>query len=219
MVSGTRYSPFAHELLSGQNYAMNTVEFFYDFSSPWTYLAQTQIEALCQRNNARLRYRPLFLGGLFKTTGHTPTMSNPLKWKYSLADMEDWASHYGVPLKMPSRFPINTLGALRASAAIEKAGHDPARFIGAVFRAYWAEDADISNPDVLASLLEKSGEDTEAILAATQTEEIKSAVKESTDEAHRRGVFGAPSFFVGDKMFWGNDRLQFLENWLKRHPA
>ncbi len=194
---------------------MKTLDFYYDFSSPWTYLAQTQMKALSARTGAKVVYHPLFLGGLFKLTGHPPTFNEPLKWKYMLDDMQDWATHYGVTLKMPSRFPANTLKALRAHAAIAAQGKDPEPFIDAVFKAYWVDDADIAGANVLKSVLDKTGYDGAAILAATDTEPVKNAVKESTDKAHARGVFGAPTFFVGQKMFWGNDRLAFAERALK----
>lgn len=194
---------------------MKTLDFYYDFSSPWTYLAHTQMKSLAARTGAKVVYHPLYLGGLFKTTGHTPTFNNPLKWKYSLADMQDWASHYGVILKMPSRFPINTIRPLRAAAAITRSGKDPEPFIDAVMQAYWVDDSDIADPALLKALLDTAGFDGTSILAATETEEVKNAVKASTDGAHARGVFGAPAFFVGDKMFWGNDRLPFVEKALK----
>jgi len=190
---------------------VKTLDFYYDFSSPWTYLAQTQMKALSARTGAKVVYHPLFLGGLFKLTGHPPTFNEELKWKYMLDDMQDWAVLYGVKLRMPSRFPLNTLKALRAHAAIEAQGKEPEPFIDAVFRAYWVDDADIADAGVLRPLLEKPGFDATDVLAAADTEPVKNAVKETTDKAHAKGVFGAPTFFVGQKMFWGNDRLMFAE--------
>jgi 2-hydroxychromene-2-carboxylate isomerase len=201
---------------------MKHVDFYFDFSSPFAYLGSTQIEAVAARHGAVVRYRPFLLGGLFKAIGtnDVPIAAAPeAKRRHYLLDMARWADHYGVPLGFPRRFPMNTVKPLRMVLALPEA--ERSRLIAPVFSAYWACDRDISDDAVLGDLAAAAGLDAPALLAATRDEQIKAALKTATDAAVQIGVCGAPSFVVGDLLFWGQDRLLFVEKaldgWLPRH--
>ena len=136
--------------------------------------------------------------------------SVPAKAKYLFGDCKLWARLYDVPLSFPKIFPINSVLALRCACAAEALGRQPA-FALAVMRAYWADGADISQPQVLQALAEGLGIDGAALLVQAQSQAVKDLLRANTDDAVKRNVFGAPTFFVGEQMFWGNDRLQLLE--------
>ncbi|MFO0762941.1 MAG: 2-hydroxychromene-2-carboxylate isomerase [Byssovorax sp.] len=195
---------------------MTDLKLFFDFSSPFAYLASTQVEALARRNGVVLRYRPFLLGALFKAVG-TPdvplfAMPEP-KRRHAGLDMMRWADHYGVPLRFPSRFPMNTVKPLRMTLALAEEARGP--FVDAVYRAYWAEDRDISADAELAAIASSVGLDGAAMVAATREDAAKAQLKAATDEAVRLGVFGAPTFAVNDLLFWGQDRLVFVEKALQ----
>jgi 2-hydroxychromene-2-carboxylate isomerase len=185
------------------------VEFFFDYSCPYAYLASTQVEALAARTGAELVYKPFLLGGVFKAlgdgNGELPFQS-PARARMNGLDMQRWAEHWHVPLEMPSGHPNRTVLALRATLA---AG-DIARASRALFDAYWARALDVSDPEVVRSALAAAGFDAEKILARAVEPEIKNELRDRTDEALARGVFGAPAFFVGDQLFWGQDRLDWV---------
>lgn len=180
-----------------------TIEFFFDFASPYTYLAATQIEAVAQRAGAELIWRPFLLGGVFKSVGNAPPAVLAPRGAYMLQDLGRWARFYGVPLRFPSTFPVNSLLAMRALQGMSRAERPAAAH--RVFHAHWVEDRDISDPAVLTPLL------GEAALARANDPEVKDRLRRTTEEAVTRGAFGAPTFFVGETMFFGNDRLQFVE--------
>jgi 2-hydroxychromene-2-carboxylate isomerase len=187
------------------------VEFFFDYSCPYAYLASTQIEALCQRNGAALRWRPMLLGGIFQALQAPQNMAgamSPAKALHNQADMMRWASLWEVPLSMPNQHPMRTVEALRATLAVPEAARAPV--IHSLFRAYWVENHDITQTEVIRAALDRAGQDGAAVLARVGAAE-KDALRQSTDEALSRGVFGAPSVFVGDELFWGQDRLGFVE--------
>ena len=191
---------------------MKRVEFFFDFSSPFAYLASTQIEALAARKGALLVYRPFLLGALFKAIGtpNVPLFAMPApKRRLVTADLHRWADHWGVPFRFASRFPMNTVKPLRMVLATPE--DHVAALVNAVYRAYWAEDRDISADDVLVDVATSVGLDGAALVAATTDERMKQGLKDVTDQAERIGVCGAPSFLVGDLLFWGQDRLLFVE--------
>lgn len=189
-----------------------TIEFFWDAASPYTYLAATQIEGLAQRTGATLRWRPFLLGKAFEATGNRPPVTVPAKGKYLFRDLRLWAKHYGIPFFFPRVFPVNSLLALRIACALPE--DQVGRWALAVMSTYWTKDADISQPEVLKTVAAGLGLDGEALLAATQDPAVKDRLRANTEEAVQRGVFGAPSFFVDDQMFWGNDRLVLLEEYL-----
>ena len=189
------------------------IEFFFDVGSPYSYLAATQIGGIGGRTGAEVRWRPFLLGGVFKDTGNEMPARVPSKARYMLADLARWGEHYGVPIRVPpSRFPLSTLAAQRAltSVALSRPEKVPDFALG-LFRAYWADDRDVSQPDVVSDVAGACGLDGPAVLAASGQQETKDALRRWTGEAVERGAFGAPSIFVGDSLYWGNDRLDLLE--------
>lgn len=191
---------------------MATLEFFYDFTSPYTYLASTQVEAVAARAGADVRWRPFLLGGVFKATGNRAPLETPAKGRHMLVDLQRWAHRLGVPLRFPGAFPIPTVLALRCALAAEARGK-LVPFSQAVFRAAWVEAQDVSSPEVLAGLAVDLDLDGAALVAAAPG--FKEALVRNTAEAVERGAFGAPTFFVGEAMFVGNDRLDFVEEALR----
>lgn len=189
------------------------IEFFYDVSSPYTYLALTQMDALEARTGVPVRFRPFLLGGVFKASGNDLPARVAAKAKWMLEDLARWAAHYDVPFRFPSRFPLNSLASQRALVATERLFGEAAqkKLARALFHAYWVEDRDVSSREVVALLAEQVGLDAAAILEAADAPETKDLLRATTDEAVRRGAFGAPSIFFGDALFFGNDRLALLE--------
>jgi 2-hydroxychromene-2-carboxylate isomerase len=195
---------------------LKTVEFFYDYSSPWTYLAFTRIEEVCGRYGARLDWRPILVGGIFNTVNPSvyaarehPVLS---KARYMAKDLQDWADFYGLKLRFPpSVFPVNSVKSLRgALVALE---HEKiSAYSQAVFAAYWEHDRDISRDDVLGSILDAVGLERGEYFSKIASAGYKDRVRANTEECMRRGGFGSPTMFVGDSMFFGNDRLVLLEH-------
>ncbi len=188
----------------------HTLELYWDFSSPFGYLGSTQAEALAARTGAELVWRPMLLGGLFKIIGQADfpmATFSAAKQKYYADDLQRWAAYWGVPMKWPSRFPINTVKALRCYLALPAEAQRP--FREAAFSAFWADDRDISDDAVLRELL---GANAEAVLAKIQEKAIKDELIACTDRAAKAGVFGAPTWVVdGKELFWGQDRIPLVE--------
>ena len=195
--------------------APKTLDFYFDFSSPYSYLAATQVPQLAARTGARVNYKPSPLFAIFKATGNEMPARVPAKGTYMLKDLERWAQHYGIPFRFSSHFPANTLKAMRLVVVGAQQGKAQDVVLSAFF-AMWAEDHNLEDPAVLLEVARAAGLDPEAALAAIETPEVKDQVRANSDEAISRGVFGAPAFFVGDELFWGNDRLQFVEAALRR---
>lgn len=212
---GGRASHLLDEEPSGPP-AVPEVSFFFDVSSPFAYLASTQIEALAKRNGARVRFQPFLLGGLFRDIGtpDVPLFAMPApKRAHAAADMNRWAERYGAPLRFPSRFPMNTVKALRMVLALPEESRP--RLVHALFRALWAEDRDLADDAELVRIAGGAGFDGPSLVAMTRNEVVKNALKDATKEAERLGLCGAPSFLVGDLLFWGQDRLLFVEKALR----
>ena len=188
-----------------------TLEFFFDLGSPTTYLAYTQLPGICAETGSQLVYQPILLGGIFKATGNASPVTIPAKGRYLLQDLARYAKRYGVPLKFNPHFPINTLTLMRAVTGIQL--RQPERFIDFIdclFRAIWVEGRNMGDPAVVAAVLAQHHFDPAQVLELTQDEEVKDALKHKTEEAIARGVFGAPSLFVGQQLFFGQDRLDFV---------
>ncbi len=192
-----------------------TLEFFFDYASPYSYLAAQQVEAVAERTGAELRWRPFLLGAVFKSTGNVPPISSASKASYMLEDLSRWARHLGLPaFRLPESFPINSLKANRLGLVAAEHGRI-APFSHAAFRAAFAEGKDLSDPKVLEALARQVDLNPEQALAQIENQEIKDALRRNTEEAVERGAFGAPMFFVGKDMYFGNDRLQFVEQALR----
>jgi 2-hydroxychromene-2-carboxylate isomerase len=193
---------------------MARLEYFYDYVSPFSYLADTQLDGLCQRTGAEIVYRPFFLGGVMQATKNSPPINVPNKGRYMFADISRWSRRYGVELNPNPHFPVNTLHAMRASVAA--AGDGRFRDLHrALFRAVWVDGKNVADEDVLRSVIAGARLDAVAILARSKEAGVKDELRRNSEEAVERGAFGAPTFFVGQEMFWGNDRLDFLEEALR----
>ena len=183
-------------------------EFWFDVGSPAAYLAWKRLPAFEKQTGARAVHKPMLLGGVFKAQGNASPVTIPAKGKWLLHDLDRFAKKDGVPLAYGPGFPINTLPLMRAAIALQM--RDPGRYaayVDAVYDAMFGHPQDMRDPNVIGSVLAKAGFDPAAILALTGDPEVKAALIRNTEEAVAKGVFGAPTFFVGDEMFWGQDRM------------
>jgi 2-hydroxychromene-2-carboxylate isomerase len=188
------------------------VDFYFDFSCPFAYLGSEEIEGLCARLGATLRWRPMLLGGVFRAIGEGEgpmATLPPAKALHTTRDALRWAERRGVPLRYPPAHPMRTVRALRVLLGLPEASWPAA--IHAIYRAYWRDNLDITQADVIAAVLRDAGVDATAALAGADSPAIKAELFRRTDEAVARGVFGAPAIFTGDVMLWGQDRLHWLE--------
>ncbi len=189
---------------------MKQVEAFFDYSSPFAYLGTTQIERVASRHGARVVWKPFLLGALFKELG-TPLVPlatfPPAKARHQALDLQRWADHYGVPFRFRSQFPLNSVPLLRLTLAAP----EPKRpeLIHRLMRLAWVEDASIDEAALAAALRDVDLD--EALVAKTKEPSVKQALFAATQEAVDRGVPGAPTFIVGDELFWGQDRLLFVD--------
>ena len=192
-----------------------SVEFFFDFGSPTSYLAYTQLPRLIERTGADVIYRPMLLGGVFKATGNQSPVAVPAKGKWMFGDMARFASRYGVPFAMNPHFPINTLNLMRGAVAAQMQGvFQP--YADVIYRAMWAEKKNLGDATVFTEVLTAAGLEAASLIAACAEADVKAKLIANTEEAVTRGVFGAPTFFVGQDMFFGQDRLDFVEERLRR---
>ena len=174
------------------------------------------MEGDAQRCGAQVRFRPFLLGGVFKATQNHAPIETAAKGRHMLVDLERWARRLRVPLAFPTTFPFGSILALRCALAAEREGK-LVPFTHAVYRAAWAEGKDVSAPEVVASVASAVGLDGAKLVLAAP--ELKPALVTQTEEAVQRGAFGAPTFFIGQEMFVGNDRLDFVEEALRSRPS
>lgn len=188
-----------------------SVEFLFDFGSPAAYLAWTQLPQLAADTGATIDAQPMLLGGVFQATGNRAPITVPAKGRYLFTDLNRYARSYGVPLVMNPNFPINTITLMRIDVALLEAGQAQLGvWRDAAFRAIWVEQRNMGDNAVVAEVLQSVGLDAAAVLAMAGEPRVKESLKTRTQQAVDRGVFGAPTFFVGDAMFWGQDRLDFV---------
>jgi 2-hydroxychromene-2-carboxylate isomerase len=202
---------------------MPKLEFFYDCSSPWTYLAFHKIEELAAETGAELIWRPILVGGVFNAVNPSVYANRekpvPAKARYYQKDLQDWARLYGLRIGRPPVFPVNSVKAMRGALVALEAGRVSA-YSRALFEAYWGELRDISQDDVLAEVCRRAGLDSDALLAKIQTPDYKLKLRQNTDELIARGGFGSPTMFVdGGDMYFGNDRLHLVREALARSAA
>lgn len=192
------------------------LEFYFDFSSPYSYLASERIDALAARFGRKVKWRPILLGVIFKTTGAAPLTTVPLKGDYSRRDFARSARFMGLPAVLPEKFPLATQLAARAYYWLHESDCALARqFAHAVFRALFVDGRDVSSPDVLLDLAHRLGLDSAACAAAMNDEKYKQRLKDEVDLALAKGVFGGPMIFCDGEPFMGADRLPQLERWLE----
>jgi 2-hydroxychromene-2-carboxylate isomerase len=192
----------------------NAIDFYFDFSSPYGYLASTAIDALAARHGRTVRWRPFLIGALYKQLGYMP-LEQPGKRAYLLHDVPRSARLMGVALSFPASFPQALIAPARAVYWI--ADQDPAKagaFARAAFRAYWADGRKLADPAVVAEIAADQGFAADAVLAALNDPAVKDRLKAETDAAIEAGVFGSPFIVVDGEKFWGSDRLDQVAKWL-----
>jgi 2-hydroxychromene-2-carboxylate isomerase len=193
-----------------------SVEFFFDVGSPAAYLACARLPAICRETGATLDWRPMLLGGVFQATGNHSPATIPAKGKYLFVDLQRFASRHGIPFRQNPFFPINTLTLMRMATGLQL--REPQRlvpFLDAIYPAIWAQERNMNDLAVVSRVLQDAGFDPEVLLALASDPEVKERLKSQTQEAVARGVFGAPTFFVGSEMYWGQDRLDFVKEALE----
>jgi 2-hydroxychromene-2-carboxylate isomerase len=200
---------------------MAKLEFFFDCSSPWTYLAFTRVQPIIKRTGAEIVWKPILVGGIFNAVNkdmyERRANPDPRKASYSAKDLQDWARLAGLKITMPPPvFPVRATLSMRCAIAAADAGK-VVEFSKACFEAYWTELLDISQPEVLVNFCRTAGLDGEAILARAADQDVKDRLRANTDEAIARGAFGSPTMFVdGNDMYFGNDRMELVEAALRR---
>lgn len=188
-----------------------TLEFHFDVGSPTTYLAYTQVSRIAKEAGATLVWHPMLLGGVFKATGNASPVTVPAKGRWMNEDIPRWAKRWGVPYTFNPHFPINTLTLMRgASGLLMRQPADFQRYVDAVFHAMWVAPRNLNDPSELAAVLGAAGFDAAAFAALVGDPEVKADLVARTESSVARGVFGAPTFFVGQQMFFGQDRLDFV---------
>lgn len=197
------------------------IEFFFDCSSPWTYLAYTNIQPIAAKHKVEITWRPVLVGGIFNAVNQSVYNNRnapvPAKQRYSRKDLQDWARSAGIKIKMPpSVFPVNAVKSMRGCIWADKQGK-LLPFATACFEAYWGDDQDISKDDVLTKICERAGIDPAAFFEGIGQQPIKDQLKANTDEVIERGGYGSPTIFV-DKtdMYFGNDRLPLVNEAIER---
>ena len=187
------------------------VDFYFDFGSPAAYLAYTQLPALAAQTGAELVYRPVLLGGIFQATRNASPIAVPAKGAYIMRDFARCARRYGVVLNFNPHFPFNTLNLMRMAIGLQqRRPQDFLPFVSAVYRAIWVDELKVSDDAILRGVVEKAGLDADMILALAQDETIKALLKQETEKAVQRGLFGLPVMIVDDELYWGQDRLDFV---------
>ncbi len=199
----------------------STIDFYFEFSSPYGYLASTRIEALAAETGRPLRWHPILLGPMFKAMGSAPLTNIPLKGEYALRDFRRSAMLAGIPYAQPEPFPIATVAAARAAVyALRQCPDQAPALIKALYRAYFVDGRRIDQPEVVLEVAAESGLDAAEVEAGIGSDAIKAALKAEVEDAMARGVFGSPFVIVDDEPFWGFDRLDHVRQWLSsRHPT
>jgi 2-hydroxychromene-2-carboxylate isomerase len=193
------------------------VEFYFDFGSPTAYLAYTQLPKIAAENGAEIVWRPMLLGGVFKAAGNQSPVMVALKGVWMWTDMDRWAKRYGVPLLKNPFFIINTLTLMRIAVGLQMRKPDLfPRYVDTMFRAMWIEPVNLGDAAVVGETLQNAGFDAPALAALAADPEVKARLIDVTDDAVKRGVFGAPTMFVGSDMFFGQDRLDFVREALSK---
>lgn len=191
---------------------MKIIEFYFDLGSPYSYLAFHQIQKIATEKKAEIIWKPILLGGIFKATGNSSPMSIAAKARYSKKDMQRWSKYWNIPIQVNPYFPINTLMLMRLLTAVQL--YQPEHFVQiatGLFNAMFGEPRNLNDQHVFIQVITELGLSTETVQAWLNDEKVKGQLKFLTEQAVERGVFGAPTFFVRDELYWGVDHLHFVE--------
>ena len=196
---------------------MKSVEFYFDLGSPYSYLAYYRLLQIAEQQEIQIVYKPILLGGVFKATGNRSPIEIPVKGGYSILDMQRWAEYYQIPMQMNPHFPMNTLTLMRILTGVQLLHLEKfEQVLKLLFDAMFGTPQNLNEPTVLAEVLEPSGFSVEDIMSMVQSDVVKQKLITETEQAILRGIFGAPTFFMGDEMYWGQDRLHFVEQALNK---
>lgn len=196
---------------------MAQVEFFFDLVSPYSYLAHYELQKIVARYKADIIWRPVLLGAILKETGNIAPIQVPAKGRYMLHDLQKWAAHYQLPFQMNPFFPINTVQLMRGALVMQQEGQAAfLHYLDAVYKAMFVAPRNLNDPQEVIATLQDAGLDPALMQKRMAEDEIKNKLRAETEEAVARGVFGAPTFFVDHEMYWGQDRLLFVEEALKK---
>mgnify|MGYP003600493704 FL=1 len=196
---------------------MKSVEFYFDLGSPYSYLAYYRLLQMAEQQEIQIVYKPILLGGVFKATGNRSPIEIPVKGAYSILDMQRWAEYYQIPMQMNPHFPMNTLTLMRILTGVQLLHLEKfEQVLKLLFDAMFGTPQNLNELTVLAEVLKPSGFSVEDIMSMVQSDVVKQKLITETEQAIQRGLFGAPTFFVGDEMYWGQDRLHFVEQALNK---
>ena len=191
-----------------------SLEFLFDFGGPNSYLAHKSLPEICARTGAELVYVPILLGGLFKLTNNQAPMmryaETPAKRNYEMLEFDRFVKAHALPFKMNPRFPINSLYLMRGAVAAQQLGCF-ALYVDTVMAAMWEDGRDMGDPEIVRQVLDRAGLNSAALLALADDPDVKAELMANTEAAAKRGAFGVPTFFVGEEMFWGKERLGQVE--------
>ena len=191
-----------------------SVDFYFDYGSPTSYLAYTQMPGVAKRTGATVNYVPILLGGVFQATGNRSPVEVAATGQWMQGDLQHFAERYKVPYQWNPHFPINTLALMRGATYAAREGF-LLPYSDAIYKAVWADGLNMGDPAVIGKVLQEADLDAQKVLAGTQEQAIKDALKDATQRAIARGLFGAPTFFVGARMHFGQDRLPYVEELLR----
>ncbi len=197
----------------------NALDFYFDYSSPYGYIAAMKIDDFAARHGRSVNWKPILLGAVFKVTGAQPLPTLPLKGDYAKRDIARSARFYGIPIRYPSKFPIASQAPARAFYWMNDRDAALARKLAkALYQAYFVDDRDISSPDVTATVAATFGFKRDEVLAALNDPAVKDRLKNEVDAAIKLGVFGSPYIVIDSEPFWGVDRFDQIERWLAKGP-
>lgn len=196
---------------------MAQVEFLFDIGSPYSYFAYYELQKIAARHQAEIIWRPILLGAVLKAAENAPPIQVPAKGRYMLSDLQKWATHYQLPFQMNPVFPVNTVPLMRAAIVMQQQGQEAfLHYLDVAFKAMFVEPRNLNDPQEVAATFKEAGLDPDLMQQRISEDEIKNKLRANTENAVARGVFGAPTFFVGDEMYWGQDRLLFVEEALSK---
>ena len=191
------------------------IEFYFDFSSPYGYLAACEIDALAERHNRKVEWRPYLMGAVMKLTGRKPLVDSDIVAKYTANDLSRTARRIGVPFSLPSPFPVATVAACRAYYWLAEQDAEKAKGLAmALYTAFFVDGKNIGESDAVLEVAEATGIDRDALSEALQNPAVKEKLKKVTDDAAARGIFGSPFVIIDGEAFWGHDRFEQIDRWL-----